>query len=151
MRLRARVSARARGRVRRHGAPLPSRTPRTPLKLWLCLALWRWCKDETLSAVWCTARVSSCAGACPRAATRWPPPSHAPHHPLPSEDGTTKPLLGLSPEGQGHNLALTVLYVQHSLDSGGWHLLRNTRGVTTQVAAAGGRVHCIMNLPQDAP
>ena len=38
--------------------------------------------------------------------------------PLPSEEGTTYNILRTSPESQGQNLALTVLFVPGSLDSG---------------------------------
>ena len=36
--------------------------------------------------------------------------------PLPSEEGTTKRFQDFLPESQGQNLALTVLFVQNSLD-----------------------------------
>ena len=39
--------------------------------------------------------------------------------PLPGEEGTTKKTFkALSPESEGQNMALTVLHVPHSLESG---------------------------------
>ena len=64
--------------------------------------------------------------------------------PLPSKEGTPSTFQGLSPESQGQNLALTVVYVPYSLDSGLW---QTAAGST----AVGGKTHDATGVGKAAP